>query len=108
MNRIVIVQPTAKIQISENAVWWSERRSFEEAIRWLIMIEETINSLAENAERHPLARESESFDFNVRQVNAGLSGKRTHRILFSTHDDRVVVYAVRHLAQRDITPDDLI
>ena len=107
MNRSVIAQPKAKIQTTENAVWWSENRSLDEAIRWLIVIESAINGLAENAERHPLARESESFDIQVRQLNVGISGKRTHRILFSIHDDRVVVYAVRNLAQRDITPDDL-
>jgi plasmid stabilization system protein ParE len=78
-----------------------------EASRWLEGMESAIQSLAEHAERFPLATESTEFDFPLRQMSFGVSRRPTHRVLFSVHDDRVLVYAVRHLARQDLTPDDL-
>ncbi|MFN5283790.1 MAG: type II toxin-antitoxin system RelE/ParE family toxin [Planctomyces sp.] len=107
MSRLVVVTPRANTQICNNAIWWSENRSSIQAAQWLTQIESAISGLAVSAERHPLAKESDKFDFELRQLVFGISGKRTHRILFSIHDHQVVVYAVRHLAQQDVTSVDL-
>jgi hypothetical protein len=48
-----------------------------------------------------------AFDFELLQMLFGLSGKRTHRVLFAIHDHRIVVYAARHLAQRGIDRTDI-
>lgn len=70
-------------------------------------IESPIAGLVSDAERHPLAREADAFDFPLHQLNFGVSGRPTHRVLFSFDDARVVVYAVRHPSQADVTLDKL-
>lgn len=107
MSREVEILPRATIQIYESASWWAENRSVAQAARWLAEIESAIRGLSDTAPRHPLARESDAFDFPLHQMNFGVSRKSTHRILFSFDDARVLVYAVRHLSQSDVTSDDL-
>jgi plasmid stabilization system protein ParE len=105
--RRVDVLPRAKLQLYDAAIWWADHRSLEEAARWLEHLESAIRSLATDAERYPLAHESPNFDFPLHQMNFGFSRHPTHRVLFSVAGDRVVVYAVRHLAQKDLTPENL-
>lgn len=104
----LVVLPRAKRQLSDAALWWADHRSLAEAARWLEKIEAAIQNLASDAERYSLARESAAFDFELRQMNFGVSRRPTHRVLFSIENDSVIVYAVRHLAQQDLTPDDLV
>jgi hypothetical protein len=47
------------------------------------------------------------FDNTIRELHYGLRNKATHRAVFEVRNDEVIVYTVRHLAQRDLTPDDL-
>jgi plasmid stabilization system protein ParE len=103
----VTLLPRAKRQLLDQAVWWSEHRSAEQAFRWLEGFEAALGSLARNPERCVVARESDSFDFVVRELHYGVRGKSTHRAVFEVRGDEVIVYSVRHLAQRDLTPDDL-
>jgi hypothetical protein len=42
----------------------------------------------------------------LRQLNYGSGRKITHRIIFAIRPTRVVVYAVRHVAQRDWEPGE--
>ncbi len=107
MNRNVQILPRAKRQLYDAALWWADHRSLAEASRWLEGIESAIQSLEQDAQRFPLASESAAFDFPLHQMNFGLSGHPTHRVLFFIGDDRVLVYAIRHLAQAELTPDDL-
>lgn len=107
MSREVEVLPRATIQIYEAASWWAENRSVTQAEKWLSKIQTAIEDLADNAPRHPLARESDAFDFPLHQMNFGVSAKPTHRVLFSFTDARVLVYAVRHLSQADLSTDDI-
>lgn len=81
-------------------------RSVAQATRWLVEIESAIAGLASEAERHPLAHEAEAFDFALHQLNFGVSGRSTHRVLFS-YDARVLVYAVHHLSQTDLAVEDI-
>jgi plasmid stabilization system protein ParE len=85
----------------------AKHRSVDQAARWLSEIETAIQDLSTKADHHPLARESPEFQFEVRQMNFGLAGSRTHRVLFSVQENRILVYAVRHLAQQDLPADDL-
>lgn len=78
-----------------------------QAARWLSEIETAIQGLAETATMHPLACESDAFDFPLHQMNFGVSRKPTHRVLFSFDDARVLVYAVRHLSQDDLNSGDI-
>jgi hypothetical protein len=43
----------------------------------------------------------------IRELAYGLGRKPTHRALFAIRPDAVIVYAIRHTAQADVTPDDL-
>lgn len=107
MTRIVQLLPRATIQLYESASWWAENRSVAQAARWLVEIESEIAGLASEAERHPLSREADAFDFPLHQMNFGVSGRSTHRVLFSFDDARVLVYAVCHLSQADLVPEDV-
>jgi plasmid stabilization system protein ParE len=91
----------------DQAPWWSENRSAEQAFDWLEGFEQALGSLAEHPERCPVARESEAFDFVVRELHYGLRNKATHRAVFEIRGDEVIVHAVRHLAQRDLESDDI-
>jgi hypothetical protein len=54
-----------------------------------------------------MARESKAFGFGIRELHYGLHTKATHRAIFEIRGDEVIVYSIRHLAQRDLTPEDV-
>jgi len=103
----VSITSKAEAELYGAALWWAEHRSGEQAFRWLEGFEADLLSLAENPEKHALARESAEFPFELRQLLYGLGSKPTHRALFRILEDQVIVYGIRHLAQRDIAPEDL-
>jgi plasmid stabilization system protein ParE len=89
------------------AVWWAENRNADQAARWLAGFQRSIESLSENPEFHGFARESDQFPFEVHELHFGLCRKPTHRALFEIRGSEVIVFAVRHVSQRDVTLDDL-
>ena len=91
----------------DQALWWSENRSAEQAFYWLEGVEQALASLAENPQRCTVARESDAFDVVIRELHYGLHNKATHRAVFEIRSDEVVVHCVRHLAQRDLTAEDM-
>jgi len=103
----VTILPRAKRQLLEQALWWAEHRSAEQAFRWLDGFEHALTSLADRPERCSVARESNAFDVVLRELHYGLRNKSTHRAVFEIRQDEVIVHSVRHLAQRDLTPDDI-
>ncbi|HUE72628.1 MAG TPA: type II toxin-antitoxin system RelE/ParE family toxin [Pirellulaceae bacterium] len=106
MKYEVIVLPRAKIQLYESALWWAEHRSRQQAADWLDGFEAALKSLAESADDQPVACESAAFPFVVRQLNYGLGNAKTHRAVFEIRGNKVLVFAIRHLAQQDLTIDD--
>lgn len=107
MTYRVVVLPRAKLQIQAQAQWWAKHRSPEQAARWLAGIEQEISQLGEAPLRHGFARENDSFSFDLRQMLFGVGSHPTHRIVFSIEGDEILVHAVRHHAQDDITSDDI-
>jgi plasmid stabilization system protein ParE len=107
VNYRVTILPRAKRQLLEQALWWSEHRSAEQAYRWLEGFEQALASLAENPERCTVARESDAFDVVIRELHFGLRNKATHRAVFEIRGDEVIVHCVRHVAQRDLTGNDI-
>lgn len=107
MTYRVTILPRAKRQLLEQAFWWSENRSADQAFRWLEGFEQALASLANDPKRCSRARETIAFQFEVRELHYGLRNKATHRAVFEVRSDEVIVYSVRHLAQRDLAPDDL-
>ncbi len=96
----------ARSNLIDTAVWWSENRNAEQAWRWLAGFEAAIDGLRDNPNRHAYARDSSHFAGGLRQLNFGLSGHPTHRAVFRIQGDAVEVIAIRHLAQKDLAPDD--
>lgn len=107
MSHHVTITSKAEAELYTAALWWAEHRSQEQAFRWLEGFEAALASLADNPEKHPLAREHADFPFTLRQLLYGLGTKPTHRAVFRIREDEVIVYGIRHLAQQDITPQDL-
>jgi len=104
----VILLPRAEQQLCEAALWWSEHRNLDQALRWLEGFESAIQSLTENPARVGFARENDAFPFGLRQLNYGLGKHPTHRAVFEIHEDStVLVHAIRHLAQDEISPDEI-
>jgi len=103
----VTVLPKAEAQLYNAALWWSENRDPEQAFRWIVGFEKTIQSLGIDPSRHGLAREDDAFSFELRQLNFGLGNRKTRRAIFEIRDHQVLVYAIRHLAQDAITTDDI-
>lgn len=56
---------------------------------------------------NPLAREKDAFPIEIRELRYGLGRRPTHRAVFAIRPNVVVIYAIQHLAQRDLTLDDL-
>lgn len=106
MKYEVVILHRAKIQLYNSALWWAEHRSRQQAADWLAGFEAAIDDLANTADNQPIARESDAFPFVVRQLNYGLGRVKTHRAAFEIRGNKVLVFAIRHLARQDLTPDD--
>jgi plasmid stabilization system protein ParE len=102
MTYDVIIASRAEQEAQANHDWWAKNRSAEQAAHWYDEFLSAALSLEENPDRCALAAESSRFPYEIRQLNFGLSGKRTHRIVFTIRPNTVVVLRVRHLAQEDI------
>jgi plasmid stabilization system protein ParE len=97
-------------ELEKIASWYFERSGSQDvADAWILSYRAAASTLEKDPERHPLAREDVSFDFEVRELLFGSGRKKTHRILFRIDkaDSSVVVVGVRHVAQRDFTAHDL-
>jgi len=103
----ILVTPKAWNAISESALWWAKHRDADQADRWLKGVYAAMDSLSTKADRQPLAYESNRFPFEMRQLNYGLGKRPTHRILFRIAGSTVSILTVRHLAQAEVTPDDI-
>jgi len=103
----VIILRQAEMELNRNALWWAEHRGGAQALRWLDGFVAAIESLTNNPERFAVVREDGQFPFPLRQLVFGVSSKPTHRAVFSVEGEKVLVYTVRHLAQDDITPDEI-
>ncbi len=107
MSRSVIILPRAKADLHDAAAWWAEHRSSEQALRWYEGFIDALESLADQPERHPPARENERFPYDIRELHYGLGSRPTHRAVFTIRPDAVVVLTIRHAARADISPEDV-
>jgi plasmid stabilization system protein ParE len=94
-------------QLKGSAQWWADNRSFVQAVKWYEGFLRALVTLEKNPERCPLARENESMPVEMRELHFGLGRHKTHRAVFTIRPDYVVVYAIRHLAADDLSPDDI-
>ena len=72
------------------------------AIRWQQQIEKAVISLEHLPTRCPIASETESFGFEIRQLLHG-----NYRILFTIKENSVHVLHVRHAARSNLEPGSI-
>jgi plasmid stabilization system protein ParE len=79
--------------------WLITEQAGKAGLRWFEGLEQAMASLAETPQRCPLAPESSSVSFEMRQL---LYGRRPHLywILFVIENDMVYVLRVRHGRRR--------
>ena len=101
----VIIQPPAREDI-EAAYRYLYECAPRAADRWLAGIEHAIASLDRMPRRCALARESQEFDEEIRQL---LYGKRAnkYRILFVVRENAVRVLHVRHAARDSLPREEM-
>jgi plasmid stabilization system protein ParE len=87
--------------------WWADHRSKLQADRWYSGLAKSIAGLSDNPERHGRSRECDLFPYEIRDLLFGLGPRPTHRAVFTIRGAEVVVLTVRHVAQRDLSPDDI-
>jgi len=85
---------------------WYEDRSESAADRWYREFARVVVSLSNDPMRYGMARENERFPIELRQLVFGSGRRKTHRIIYTIRPDRIVVYAVRHVAQQDWRAED--
>lgn len=101
------VSSKAELEIGDAALWWADNRDEGQAKKWLERVDDALIELAGIADHCPTARESKLFPFLLREYNFGVGRRPSHRLLFDIVGDTVNVLSVRHLAQRDVTMDDI-
>ncbi|SFI75824.1 type II toxin-antitoxin system RelE/ParE family toxin [Planctomicrobium piriforme] len=107
MTYEILISLQAQADVREAVAWWRDQRSAEQAERWLDKIYPAISTLANSPDRCPFAPETDLLATGLRQLHFGVSGRTTHRIVFTIHNRQVVILRVRHIARRDLTIDDL-
>jgi plasmid stabilization system protein ParE len=106
MKYKLIISPRAKQDRDRAFEWYTANYSKEFADRWYEGISNAVESLRRDPMRCAQAHEADQFPFAVYEL---LYGRRRnkHRILFTIHDDTVVILHLRHSAQRDLIKNDL-
>ena len=107
MNRTVVVTERAAREIEDAAVWWAHEHSVDQADRWYQGIRAAIAGLDATSERHAVAAEQKKFLYEIRELHYGLGPTPTHRVVFTTVRETVLVLTVRHTARGPIRPGDL-
>jgi len=107
MSYRVVISARAHEDLEDACSWWAEHRSAEQAERWYNGIGAAIRSLRRNPHRCALAQENDAFPYEIRQLHYGVGKRPTHRVVFTIRPDMVFVLRVRHLAQDELSPDDV-
>lgn len=95
----VALSDAAKSDLRQNATWWSEHRSHEQAERWYDAILSKIYSLEQMPKRCPFAPEADALHLEIRHLLFGVSSRPTHRVLFEIDGEVVNVVRVLHVSQ---------
>jgi hypothetical protein len=102
----VVMTDDATTRLEDIHLWFQENAP-QMANKWYNGIRDSILSLEEDPERFGVADESHNYPLALREILYGVGKRKTHRIVYSVHDQKVVIRAIRHVAQRAITEDDI-
>jgi plasmid stabilization system protein ParE len=108
MSRRVVITEQAEHEMQAAFNWWSDHRSKQQGNRWYASFAKAIAELAENAERYGQSRERDRFAYDIRDLPFGLGRRPTHRAVFTIRGEEVVVLTVRHVAQQELSADDIV
>ena len=108
MNYQVLLTDQAHANLEAAYAWWADNRSQTQAAKRYNAFAGAIESLATNPQRCAVSRESGDFPFEIRDLYFGIGRRPTHRAVFTIRPDRVLVIAIRHLAQRDLSLNDFL
>ncbi len=108
MSFRVVITEQAEREMQSAFNWWTEHRSKRQADRWYAGLAKAIVDLSEKPERHSQSREKDRFAYAIRDLLFGLGRRPTHRAVFTIRGEEVVVLTVRHVAQPDLSPDDIV
>jgi plasmid stabilization system protein ParE len=103
----VTILPRAKIDIDQNADWWADHRSTDQAVKWSDAIYDQIETLTAFPESNALSAENGRFPYEIRDKLVGLGSRKTYRAVFTIKDDEVFVLTVRAAEEDRLSPDDV-
>ncbi|MEO1496920.1 MAG: type II toxin-antitoxin system RelE/ParE family toxin [Planctomycetota bacterium] len=75
-------------------------RSPEAGRKWCDAVESAVIELESHPERFTRATEHDRLGSELRQLNFGVGRRLSHRMVYRIRESGVVIYAIRHLAQR--------
>ena len=107
MTYEVALTEKAQAQLEAAYAWWAEHHSIEQAARWYDAFAGALVTLADNPQRCARSAESPNFPYEIRDLHFGLGRKPSHRAVFAIRENLVLVLAIRHTAQREITAEDI-
>jgi plasmid stabilization system protein ParE len=107
MSLRVVITQQAEHEMQAAFTWWADHRSKRQADRWYAGLAKAIADLSENPDKHSQSRERDRFAYEIRDLLFGLGRRPTHRAVFTIRGEEVVVLTVRHVAQQDLSPDDV-
>lgn len=61
-----------------------------------------------NCPHRPLSPENSAVPFEIRDHYFGLGARPTHRAVFTLRSTEIIVLAARHLAQEELTSENLL
>lgn len=100
MSRTVRLTIEFEAAITDNALWWADHRSTEQARRWYTEVLDFVETLADDPERFPVAAESQRAGAEVREMLFSIGRRPTHRILFRILSAQLVeVLSLHHVRQ---------
>ena len=107
MIRVVGLTDRAFREMEAAHDWWAENRSPLQAAKLYNAFADAIESLESNSEQCPLSPENGLFPFEIHDFRFGVGRRKTHRAVFMIRSDMVLIVAVKHLAQRSLSPGDI-
>jgi len=107
MNFAVVILPEAEDIIFRTAQWWAKNRSADQARHWFSGLYDAFETLRQNPERCPLAREKSIFPIELRELHYGIGSRSTHRVIFTVRPEQVIILTMRHTSQGNLELEDL-
>jgi len=107
MTYEVVLTDKAHEQLERAYRWWADHRSVDQANRWYNVFVSSLERLGQHPETCALSPENGVAPCEIRDLYFGVGRRPTHRAVFTVRETLVVVHAIRHLAQSDLTTEDI-